>query len=301
MPKEKPSKDVKVNCRPAPIRSLPPGVEYDVDLENWEDTSRVPEYSCEVFEYLKSREKHFQVCDYIEHQVKLRPSMRSTLIDWLVSVQCDLKLEHETVYRAVKLIDLYLMKVALPSKNLLQLVGVTSLLISGKYGEYNPPSMGDCEYICASTYSYDEIVDMEVKILKAVGFELGIPDSYSFLRRYIDCAKVTMQVALLAKYILEYSLLNYVTISFSESKMAAAALFIAIKNAGAEDDGWTTTLEHYTGYKVSDFIHIVFVLNDGMYKPYPRNCRNILAKYSSEEFLRVADIPLKKKSYELNC
>ena len=37
--------------------------------------------------------------------------MRSILVDWLVEVQESFELNHETLYTAVKLMDLYLSKV----------------------------------------------------------------------------------------------------------------------------------------------------------------------------------------------
>lgn len=292
----KAEENLDINRRPAPKCTLPAGVECDIDLENCRDISQVPEYASDVFEYLKSRENHFKVEDYIERQANVTPSMRSILIDWLVSVQVQFKLDHETLYKAIKLVDIYLMKVALPSKNLLQLLGITSLLVASKYGEANPPTIGDCVYVCEDTYSPGDVVNMEVEILKAVGFELGIPDSYSFLRRYAVCARVTREVAFLSRYILEFSMMNYVLISFSESKMAAAALFIAMQNFDSES-GWTSSMEYCSGYRLSDFKHIVIAMNDGMRKPFKR-CQIITNKYRSKVFLKVARVPL-KKTHEL--
>lgn len=49
----------------------------------------------------------------------------------------------------------------------------------------------------------------------------------------------------LARYILEYSLMDYATIQLSDSKMACAALFIALKMNNME--GWNSTFEYYSG------------------------------------------------------
>lgn len=57
--------------------------------------------------------------------------MRAILIDWLVEVQENFELYHETLYLAVKIVDNYLQKHKTP-KELLQLVGATSLLIASK-------------------------------------------------------------------------------------------------------------------------------------------------------------------------
>ena len=57
--------------------------------------------------------------------------MRAILIDWLVEVQENFELYHETLYLAVKLVDYFLQNNPVP-KEQLQLVGATTLLIACK-------------------------------------------------------------------------------------------------------------------------------------------------------------------------
>lgn len=47
-----------------------------------------------------------------------------------------------------------------------------------------PPALDDYLFICDDAYARNEILDMERTMLMAVGFDLGIPLSYTFLRRY---------------------------------------------------------------------------------------------------------------------
>lgn len=42
----------------------------------------------------------------------------------------------------------------------------------------------DFLYICDGAYVHDELIKMEIEVLKTIGFDLGIPLSYRFLRRY---------------------------------------------------------------------------------------------------------------------
>lgn len=62
----------------------------------------------------------------------------------------------------------------------------------------------------------------------------------------LQCAKIDMPLLTLARFILEYSLMDYSTVTYSDSKMAAAALLLAIimKQGGS----WTPTLEYYSGF-----------------------------------------------------
>ena len=46
-------------------------------------------------------------------QSDITEGMRAILVDWLVEVQESFELNHETLYTAVKLMDLYLSKVIL--------------------------------------------------------------------------------------------------------------------------------------------------------------------------------------------
>lgn len=87
-----------------------------------------------------------------------------------------------------------------------------------------------------------------------------------------------MPTLTLARYILEYSLMDYTTISFSDSKMAASSLFLALqmKDLG----GWTPTLAFYTGYELNDIRDIVVTLNEGLHKKHKEALSTVRNKYS---------------------
>lgn len=42
----------------------------------------------------------------------------------------------------------------------------------------------DFLYICDGAYSQRDLIKMEMSVLKVINFDLGIPLSYRFLRRY---------------------------------------------------------------------------------------------------------------------
>lgn len=68
----------------------------------------------------------------MEQQNEITQDMRAVLVDWLVEVQESFELNHETLYSAVRLVDLYLSRAAVNKENL-QLVGTTAMLISSKF------------------------------------------------------------------------------------------------------------------------------------------------------------------------
>ncbi|XP_012286391.1 G2/mitotic-specific cyclin-B3 [Orussus abietinus] len=284
------AESIVLRLNAAPKRQLPEGVQWDFDVENWLDPYQVSPYAMDIFNYLKERESHFPIGDYIERQVCLSRWMRSLLVDWMVEVQESFELNHETLYLAVKLVDLYLTKVTV-GKETLQLLGAASLFIASKFDERIPPMVEDFLYICDGAYTQRELIRMEMNVLKIVDFDLGIPLSYRFLRRYARCAKLSMPTLTLARYILEYSLMDYATIMYSDSKMAAAALLLALqmKDLG----GWTPTLEYYTGYKVDDFRDIMNVLNQGLHRKHKEGLATVRNKYSHKIYFEVAKVPLK--------
>jgi hypothetical protein len=126
------SEVIPVRRNVAPKAALPEGVQWDFDAENWQDPYQVPQYAMDIFEYLKGREHLFPIGDYMERQVCLSRWMRSLLVDWMVAVQESFELNHETLYLAVKLVDLYLTKVTV-GKETLQLLGAASLYIASKF------------------------------------------------------------------------------------------------------------------------------------------------------------------------
>lgn len=58
--------------------------------------------------------------------------MRSVLVDWLVELQENFELNHETLYLAVRLVDRYLMRRNV-TKEALQLVGAAAMFIGCKF------------------------------------------------------------------------------------------------------------------------------------------------------------------------
>ena len=275
---------------PEPARVLPPAGVPDFDGETLGDPMQHSEYVMETFQYYKSREAQFMVGDYIGHQLEITEAMRAILVDWLVEVQESFELNHETLYTAVKMTDLYLSKKQV-RKEELQLVGATACLIACKVDERIPPLVDDFLYVCDDAYNREELMRMERKMLKVVGFDLGYSLSYRYVRRYGRVCRVTMPVLTLARYILELSLMEYgLNTDTSESKLAASCLVMALKMKGIS--GFKSTLEYFSGHKLAELEEIFNKLAAMLRKPAGPNLKTIRSKYSHRVFHEVATIPL---------
>ncbi|ETN68105.1 hypothetical protein AND_000053 [Anopheles darlingi] len=271
----------------SPRKRTPADVE-DFDKANWNDIYQVSHYAQDIFEYLRERESSYIVPDYMEKQPYVTKWMRAVLVDWMVEIQESFELNHETLYLGVKIVDIYLSLVVIQRERL-QLVAAAALLIAAKYDERIPPTVDDFIYICDGAYDRPELIKMERTVFRTIGYDLGIPLSYRFLRRYARVNRVPMPILTLARYILETSLMEYNTVLMLDSKLACAALFIALRMNNKP--GWNPTLEFYSGYKMADFKDVVISLN--MCMMHPKTTLNtVRQKYSHELFFGVAKCPV---------
>lgn len=85
-------------------------------------------------------------------QPEINDKMRAILVDWLIEVHLKFKLQAETLFITINIIDRFLEKQKV-GKSRLQLVGVTALLIACKYEEIYPPEMKDFVYITDRAYT----------------------------------------------------------------------------------------------------------------------------------------------------
>jgi hypothetical protein len=106
-----------------------------------------------------------------------------------------------------------------------------------------PPIIDDFIYVSDNAYNRKELIKMEIDILKSVRFDIGIPLSYTFLRRYAKCVKADMKFLTLARYILEISLQDYGFVYLKDSLKACAALYLALKMTVCHENNQKTSLD----------------------------------------------------------
>ncbi|KAM9538580.1 G2/mitotic-specific cyclin-B3 isoform 1-T2 [Guaruba guarouba] len=292
-----------------PVPAQVPAVE-DIDKEQLGDPYASAEYAKDIFEYMRGREEKFILPDYMEKQPDISGDMRAILVDWMVEVQENFELNHETLYLAVKLVDHYLVEVV-SMRDKLQLIGSTAILIASKFEERCPPCVDDFLYICDDAYKREELIAMEMSILSTLKFDINIPIPYRFLRRFAKCARATMETLTLARFLCEMTLQEYDYARESPSKLAASCLLLALtmKNLG----GWpspvvtlqTPTLEYYSGYCSQDLHPLVKRLNFLLtYQPRDK-LKAVRTKYSHRVFFEVAKVTpmdmLKLEEILKNC
>lgn len=297
----------------------------DIDCDDHDEFS-CSDYVAQIFKYYREREDKFIVDDYLKRQPHINKQMRLLLVDWMVEVQQQLEFNHEVLYLSVKLLDLYLNKRRI-EKEKLQLLGGAAMFIACKFEERMPPIIDDFIYVSDNAYDRNELIKMEIDILKTVKFDIGVPLSYTFLRRYSKCIKADMRFLTLARYILELSLQDYNFAHVRDSEKACAALYLAMKMTVAYEDNikniletnpdclpleqltvsyanltsteWNATLIHYTGCFLSDFVHLLPGMNNLIKTSALSKYKTIFKKYSHQVFYEVAKIsPLSDASID---
>eukprot|EP00088_Acartia_fossae_P043357 TRINITY_DN456_c0_g1_i1.p1 TRINITY_DN456_c0_g1~~TRINITY_DN456_c0_g1_i1.p1 ORF type:complete len:397 (-),score=154.99 TRINITY_DN456_c0_g1_i1:632-1822(-) len=269
----------------------------DIDKDDADNPQLVVEYVMDIYKYLRFLEKEQNIkTDYLAGQQVILPKMRTVLVDWLIGVQVQFKLLPETVYTAVAILDRYLMNhVGDVSRNTLQLVGVTAMLIASKYEEIYAPEVKDFVYITDKAYSDKQILDMELRVIKALKFDLGRPLPLHFLRRASKAGEVEAVTHTLAKYIMELSLTDYSLVAEPPSRLAASSLALAVRildpGLTSMKEVWTPSLKYYTMYELKDLESTMVKLANVLLAAPSSKHTTVFIKYSNRKFLKIARIP----------
>lgn len=267
----------------------------DIDVNDKDNPQLVSEYVNDIYNYMRVLEIKYPIKkSYLDGQ-EITGKMRAILIDWLCQVHHRFHLLQETLYLTVAIIDRYL-QVSPVSRNKLQLVGVTSMLIASKYEEMYAPEVADFVYITDNAYSKKEILHMEGDILRALNFSFGRPLCLHFLRRNSKAGQVDANKHTLAKYLMELTIVEYDMVHYSPSQIAAAALCLSMKLL--DESQWTETLAHYSSYPEKELTPTMQKLASLVIKAENSKLTAVRTKYSSSKFFKISTIP-ELKSQEL--
>ncbi|XP_066539137.1 G1/S-specific cyclin-E2 isoform X2 [Hoplias malabaricus] len=127
---------------------------------------------------------------FMQQHPNLQPKMRAILLDWLLEVSEVYTLHRETFYLAQDFFDRFMLTQEDIGKNQLQLIGITSLFIASKIEEIYPPKLQEFAYVTDGACDEDEILEMELVILKALKWQLSPETVISWLKLYAQVASL---------------------------------------------------------------------------------------------------------------
>ncbi len=166
--------------------------------------------------------------NYMKNQNEINEQMRSILIDWILDVHFKFGFTDETLFMTINIIDRYL-TIEKITRNKLQLLGITSLMIACKHEEIDLPKANDFIYITDNAYNRKEVFIMENEILKKLNFSLCHPSPIKFYELITYSFKFNKKKFYMGKYLMESFLVDLKNIKYKPSIIACACVYIVMK------------------------------------------------------------------------
>ncbi|EDW79356.1 uncharacterized protein Dwil_GK13671 [Drosophila willistoni] len=263
----------------------------------------VTQYQTDILRYFQeSEKKHRPKAQYMRRQRDINHNMRSILIDWLVEVSEEYKLDTETLYLSVSYLDRFLSQMAVV-RSKLQLVGTAAMYIAAKYEEIYPPAVGEFVFLTDDSYTKVQVLRMEQVILKVLSFDLCTPTAYVFVNTYAVLSDMPERLKYLTLFLCELSLMEgdpY--LQYLPSLISSAALALARHMLGM--DIWSQKLEEITTYKLADLKTVMLQLCQTHNNSKELNTQAIREKYNREKYKKVTaieSIELTKEQLDKLC
>nr|XP_060644224.1 G1/S-specific cyclin-E1 isoform X2 [Anolis sagrei ordinatus] len=173
---------------------------------------------------------------YMQRHPLLQPKMRVILLDWLMEVCEVYKLHRETFYLAQDFFDRYMATHQNVIKTLLQLIGISSLFIAAKREEIYPPKLHQFAYVTDGACTEEEILNMELLIMKTLDWRLSPLTVVSWLNIYLQIAYLNeiyemllphypQQIFVQIAELLDLCVLDIGCLGYAYSVLAASALY----------------------------------------------------------------------------
>ncbi|KAA0723572.1 G1/S-specific cyclin-E1 [Triplophysa tibetana] len=172
----------------------------------------------------------------MQRHPNLQPKMRAILLDWLIEVCEVYKLHRETFYLGQDYFDRFMSTQENVLKTTLQLIGISCLFIAAKMEEIYPPKVHQFAYVTDGACSEDDILSMEIIIMKELNWTLSPLTPVAWLNIYMQMAYLKDDAeVLMAQYpqatfiqiaeLLDLCILDVKSLEFSYGLLAASALF----------------------------------------------------------------------------
>jgi hypothetical protein len=228
------------------------------------------------------------VYGYMDRQTDLNEKMRAVLVDWLIDVHHRFKLQSETLFMTIYILDRYLNK-RLIAKQYLQLAGICALMIACKFEEIYSPEINDLLIITEGAYTKHDLLLMERDILISLNYDITIPSVLKFYDMLCINFALSEKQYSLGRYLMEMFLLDYRINKYHHSLVACSVIYLVMK------------INNYTNYQQ---IKSYCLFNDSDLKRCASDLCNlitniemlnlpaVLTKFSTDEYHSVSKMKL---------
>ncbi|KAJ1934915.1 G2/mitotic-specific cyclin, partial [Linderina pennispora] len=256
----------------------------DLDADDADDPMMVSEYIEDIIEYLRDAEPKYLPCtEYMSKQRALTWDMRRILVDWIIQIHYKFRMQPETLFLAINIVDRFLSKRHVAMSRL-QLAGLTGLLIASKYEETTTPHIDDFIFLAGNCYTTKDVMAAEVYMLTALGFDMAYPNPMTFLRRVSKAEQYNIQTRTIAKYLLEVGLIDYRLMVFPPSHVAAAGICLARRML--RSGKWDANLRHYSGFTEEELQPCIDIMVSALL--HAKESEFVFKKYTHRRFLRAS-------------
>mmetsp|Transcript_74725 Transcript_74725/g.118910 ORF Transcript_74725/g.118910 Transcript_74725/m.118910 type:complete len:426 (-) Transcript_74725:107-1384(-) len=285
---------------------------FEDETQPWDATDAdnelfVTDYVNDIMSSLRSDEaSHCGVIenemDFMAFQEDVNARMRTVLVDWLVEVHRKFKLVPATYFLGINLLDRYLAKKQLHRKQL-QLCGCTCLWVASKYHEIYAPEMDDFVYISDNAFTPEDLMRMEIDVLKTLSFTLTVPTCLNYAQRYSKISSYYLKqgrerkiISDLIMYCVEHSVMSY-TLCRKLPSLVGAASFVysciatkVFSMSQFENDG----LSRVIGYEFSELIPTMLELDNILKNARRGKHKAVYKKYCNSKFSNIGKLNFDK-------
>lgn len=269
------------------------------------------EYKDDIYAYMRELEKQNRPkANYMKKQQDITNQMRTVLIDWLVEVADEYRLNSETLFLAVNYTDRFLSQMSV-LRGKLQLVGTACMYIASKYEEITPPDVGEFVYITDDTYTKKQVLRMEHLLLKVLDFRMSSPTANWFLLYFLRYIKVNNLINFTssdkqldgvatdslenfenyARFITELTLIDADEfLQYLPSQIATAAIYLTALRFGKH---WSKSLVDLVGYEIEsdqDLKNCIVSLHKMIKSASSLQQQSIQDKFSSAKYNKIATV-----------
>jgi len=248
--------------------------------------------------------------------------MRAILMGWLGELAAAMKLQRETLFLAVNLVDRFLSREPRFPRRQLQLLGCSAMLLAAKMEEvYVPPLDQFAAYTAEDGSEPEDIKATEMRVLRALDYGLHCPTVATFLGVAVSALfKEQTPCSCLAYLLAELASLEYRFLAFPAAMLAAACLAAAqvlhqqglqgcgappAKGGEAAAASWGADLEELTGYSLAELAlcvdhllcfhararaHVAALERAGVQLDAPDPVQHVFGKYRSKRAHGASDV-----------
>lgn len=209
------------------------------------------ELDLEVYKFMMKTEKSEKHPSphLFDKQTNITHKMRTIVVDWMIEVHRKFKMQTETLYTAVHIMDLYLTEKDLDKSNYQRLASA-ALLMASKCHERTVPRIEDLVYFAGTSFTADALRKMESTVFECVNWYTTPVLACNILERSLRVINADARTSMFCMFIMDSLLLDHDFIGVRPSFLAALVLYtgLALLNGRCE---WTDEITANTGYSES--------------------------------------------------